>query len=129
MNGSTTSPGDYVYLGTPIVLDNRGTNTAAFNTSAFDTKSADQFQYHIRTFSTTFPNLRQDGINDWSPSISKRFFIREQMNLQLRLEAYNVLNHPTFSAPSTTASSSGFGMITTQANRPRTLQLGARFVF
>jgi len=129
VNGSTTSPGDYVYLGTPIVLDNRETNTAAFNTSAFDTKSADQFQYHIRTFSTTFPNLRQDGINDWSPSISKRFFIREQMNLQLRLEAYNVLNHPTFSAPSTTASSSGFGMITTQANRPRTLQLGARFVF
>ncbi len=129
VNGSTTNPGDYVYFGAPIVLDNRETNTTAFNTSAFDTKSTDQFQYHIRTFSTTFPNLRQDGINDWSPSVSKRFFIKEQMNLQLRLEAYNVLNHPTFSAPSTTASSSGFGMITTQANRPRTLQLGARFVF
>jgi hypothetical protein len=128
-NGSSTSAGDYVYFGAPIVLNNRETNTGAFNTSAFDTKSADQFQYHIRTFSTTFPNLRADGINEWSPSLSKRFSITEKMNLQLRLEAYNVLNHPVFSAPNTTATNSGFGTITTQANRPRTLQLGARFVF
>jgi hypothetical protein len=128
-NGSTTSPGDYVYFGAPIVLNNRDTNTPAFNTSAFDTKSADQFQYHIRTFSTTFPNLRMDGINEWSPSLSKRFSITEKMNLQLRFEAYNVLNHPTFSPPNTTVTNAGFGTITTQANRPRTIQLGARFVF
>jgi hypothetical protein len=128
-NGSTTSPGDYVYFGAPIVLNNRETNTPAFNTSAFDTKSADQFQYHIRTFSTTFPNLRADGINEWSPSLSKRFSITEKMNLQLRFEAYNVLNHPVFSPPNTTVTNAGFGTITTQANRPRTIQLGARFVF
>ncbi len=128
-NGSTTSPGDYVYFGAPIVLNNRETNTAAFNTSAFDTKSADQFQYHIRTFSTTFPNLRADGINEWSPSVSKRFSITEKTSLQLRFEAYNVLNHPVFSPPNTTVTNSGFGTITTQANRPRTIQLGARFVF
>ena len=41
VNGSTTTPGDYVYFGAPIVLNNRETNTSAFNTSAFDTKSAD----------------------------------------------------------------------------------------
>jgi len=129
VNGSTTSPGDYVYFGAPIVVDSRETNTAAFNTSAFDVKSADQFQYHIRTFSTTFPNLRQDGINEWSPSVTKDFFINESMRFQLRCEAYNVLNHATFAAPNTTATNSAFGIINTQANRPRTLQLGARFVF
>jgi hypothetical protein len=129
VNGSTNTPGDYVYFGAPIVLNNRETNTAAFNTSAFDVKSADQFQYHIRTFSTTFPNLRQDGINEWSPSVSKRFSITEKMNLQLRAEAYNVLNHPVFSPPNTTVTNAGFGTITAQANRPRTIQLGARFVF
>ncbi|HEY3742499.1 MAG TPA: TonB-dependent receptor [Bryobacteraceae bacterium] len=37
-NGSTTAPGDYVYLGTPINLDPRQNNVPAFNTSAFDTK-------------------------------------------------------------------------------------------
>jgi hypothetical protein len=129
VNGSTTSPGDYVYLGVPIVLNNRENNVPAFNTAAFDTKSADQFQYHIRTFSTTFPNLRTDGINEWSPSATKRLSITEKMSLQLRLEAYNVLNHPVFSPPNTTGTNAGFGTITTQANRPRALQLGARFVF
>ncbi|HWZ29991.1 MAG TPA: carboxypeptidase-like regulatory domain-containing protein [Bryobacteraceae bacterium] len=134
VNGSTTSPGDYVYFGAPIVLDNRATNVPAFNVSAFDTKSADQFQYHMRTFSTTFPNLRSDGINEWSPSVTKRLRINEGMSFQLRAEAYNVLNHPTFSAPSTTVTSpttatSGFGVISAQANRSRILQIGARFVF
>lgn len=134
VNGSTTNPGDYVYFGAPIVLDNRATNTPAFNVSAFDTKSADAFQFHIRTLSTTFPNLRSDGINEWSPAVIKRFAINERMNFQIRAEGYNVLNHPTFAAPSTTASSpttatSGFGVISAQANRPRVLQLGARFVF
>jgi len=129
VNGSTTSPGDYVYFGAPIVVNNRETNSLAFNTSAFDTKSADQFQFHIRTFSTAFPNLRSDGINEWSPSVTKRFFINEKVNVQLRCEAYNVLNHPTFAAPNTTATNGAFGTITAQANRPRTLQLGARFVF
>ena len=129
VNGSTTTPGDYVYFGAPIVLDNRNNNTPAFNTSAFDTLAADQFQYHIRTLSTTFPNLRVDGINEWSPSLSKRFYVNEKMNLQLRLEAYNVLNHPTFAAPNTTATSAAFGTITAQANRPRTLQFGRSFVF
>ncbi len=129
VNGSTTTPGDYVYFGAPIVLNNRNNNSPSFNTSAFDTLAADQFQYHIRTLSTTFPNLRADGINEWSPSISKRFAVSEKANLQLRLEAYNVLNHPTFAAPNTTATSSAFGTITAQANRPRTLQVGARFVF
>jgi hypothetical protein len=72
VNGSTNTPGDYVYLGVPIVLNNRETNIPAFNTAAFDTRSANQHQYHIRTFSTMFPNLRQDGINEWSPSVTKR---------------------------------------------------------
>jgi hypothetical protein len=129
VNGSTTSPGDYVYFGAPITLNNRDVNTPAFNTTAFDTKAADQFQFHIRTFSTTFPNLRTDGIDDWSPSVSKRFFFTEHTSLQLRFEAYNVLNHPVFGPPNTTATNAAFGMITTQANRPRTIQLGARFVF
>jgi hypothetical protein len=45
------------------------------------------------------------------------------------MEAYNVLNHPVFAAPSTTASNSAFGTITATANRFRTIQLGARLVF
>jgi hypothetical protein len=51
------------------------------------------------------------------------------MYAQLRLEAFNVLNHPTFGAPNLQVTSSNFGVITSEANRPRQLQVGARFVF
>lgn len=132
VNGSTTTVGDYVYFGAPIVLNNRETNTTAFNTSAFDTKSTDALQYHIRTFSTTFGDLRQDGINQFDASILKQFRIGHEGSksyFQLRGEAYNVVNHATFAAPNTTANNSQFGLITAQSNRPRTLMLQGRFVF
>ncbi len=128
-NGSTTSIGDYVYFGGPLNLNQSQVNGDAFNTSVFDTKAADQFQFHIRTFSTTFPNLRQAGINNLDASLLKQFDIREQMYFQLRLEAFNAVNHPVFGAPNTTISSTSFGLITSQANLPRQIQLGARFVF
>ena len=35
----------------------------------------------------------------------------------------------TFSAPNVQATNASFGLITAQANRPRTIQVGARFVF
>jgi Carboxypeptidase regulatory-like domain len=129
-NGSSSSPGDYVYFGTaPLDLNNRQVNGPAFNTSDFVTASANTFQYHIRTFSTTFSNLRADGINQYDPSLSKRFLFGEKASLQIRFEAFNALNHPVFSAPSTTATNSAFGDITSSANRFRTIQLGARVVF
>jgi Carboxypeptidase regulatory-like domain len=135
--GSTTAPGDYVNNGAPINLDNRKVDGPAFNTSAFDTNSANQFQYHQRTFSTTFPNLRQDAINQWDISLLKRFLFTETRYFELRGEAYNVVNHPVFGAPGQTSAqgpvvaetNSSFGFITFQDNRSRSLQLGARFVF
>jgi len=129
VNGSTNNIGDYVYFGGDLALNNRNTNSAAFNTALFNTNSSQQFQYHIRTFSTTYGNLRQDGINNFDTSLLKRFNFTESRYLQLRLEAFNVLNHPTFAAPNTTATNGSFGLITAQGNLPRQIQLGARIVF
>jgi TonB dependent receptor len=136
-SGSTNSPGDYVYNGAPLNLDNRQVNGPAMNLAAFDTSANNQFQYHVRTFSSTFPNLRQDAINQWDVSLLKRFFITEGRFFELRGEAYNTVNHPVFGAPGQTsaqgpvvaATNSSFGLITFQDNRSRSLQLGARFVF
>jgi hypothetical protein len=91
-NGSTTSPGDYVYFGAPIVLDNRMADPGmpAFNIGAFDTKSADAFNYHIRTFPTAISNLRVDVINQWDPSLLKRFQFTERGYFQLRFEFFNL---------------------------------------
>jgi hypothetical protein len=131
-NGSTTTPGDYIYYGGNLQLNNRDVSSptaTAFNLADFNTVSAQQLQFHLRTFSTTFPNLRQDGINNFDSSLLKRFAVTERTYFQLRLEVFNIVNHPTFAAPNTTVTSSSFGVINTQANRPRTIQIGARFVF
>ncbi len=125
-NGSSTSPGDYVYLGAPLNLDNRQVNGNAFDPAAFDVKSADAFNYHIRTFPTTFNNLRQDGINELDASILKDFRIGEKRKFELRGEFYNIPNHPVFAAPGTTASATAFGTITATSNLARTVQLVAR---
>jgi len=76
MGTSSTTIGDLVYFGQPPVFNARETNGFAFNTSSFDTKSADQFAYHIRTFSTTFSSLRGDGTNEVNASMLKKFDIR-----------------------------------------------------
>ena len=129
VNGSTTTPGDYVYLGGKLNINNRLTDGSSFNTSVFDTKSADAFQYHIRTFSTTFGDIRQDGINDWNTSLLKEFRFRERASFRLQCDAFNVVNHATFSAPNTQASNSAFGTITSQANRTRMLQVSGKLSF
>jgi hypothetical protein len=131
VNSSSTSPGDYVYFGGPLTLNNRQVNGTAFDKSVFDTVSTDQFQYHIRTFSTTFGNLRADGINQLDSSLLKRFEFSPEGRkfFELRGEVYNVANHPVFAAPNTQATSSAFGTITSTVNRFRTLQLSGRIVF
>lgn len=138
------SNSDYVYLGGPIDFNARETqqtlvggklvSTPAFNTAVFDTKSADQFQFHIRTFPTTFSSVRYDAINNLDASILKSFHINESTYLQLRLEAFNSFNHPEFgdihgNGPNVTPTSSSFGVITGQSNLPRQVQLGARLVW
>jgi hypothetical protein len=89
-----------------------------------------QFQYHIRTLPQTISSVRQDGINNLDASILKDFHFTESTYFQLRFETFNTVNHPTY-GPSTvsSATSSAFGTITTQANTPRQVQIGGRIVF
>jgi hypothetical protein len=131
MGTSSTTIGDLVYFGAPLSFDARQTNGVAFNTNAFDTKTADQFAYHIRTFSTTFSSLRGDGANELNSSLLKRFDISEARKeyFQLRFECFNVMNRPTFQFPNLAPTNSAFGLITGQSNRSRSFQVGGRFVF
>jgi hypothetical protein len=131
MGTSSTTIGDLVYFGAPLDFNARQTNGVAFNTNAFDTKTADQFAYHIRTFSTTFSSLRGDGANELNSSLLKRFDISETRKeyFQLRFECFNVMNRPTFQFPNLAPTNSAFGLITGQSNRSRSFQVGGRFVF
>jgi hypothetical protein len=129
VNGSTNNNSDYIYFGGDLNSQPRNINGNAFDISRFDTRAANALQYHIRTFSTTFPDIRADGINEFNTSLLKKFSLGEKRYFQLRCELFNALNHPTFAAPNTQQSNSAFGTITSQANRPRFVQFVARFVF
>ena len=75
------------------------------------------------------PNLRQDAMDNWDFSISKRTAITEQVNLQFTAEFYNTFNHTRFASPVIFANVPNFGIVTSQANQPRAIQFGLRVGF
>ena len=131
MGTSSTTIGDPVYYGGPLNFNARQTDGPAFDTSRFAKASADQFAYHVRTFSTTFSSLRGDITNEMNASVLKKFALSAEGRtyFQIRGEVFNVMNHPSFSFPNLAPTNSAFGLITSQSNRSRQVQIGARLVF
>jgi hypothetical protein len=63
-------------------------------------------------------------------SLFKTVTIKEYYKFQFRAEALNLTNTVLFASPSLNVSSpSTFGVITSQTNFPRLIQLGARITF
>jgi len=114
--------------GTKVFFSN---NRAAFANPDFDTPATiGRNQFH----GPSFVNLDM--------TVAKRMKIWERASIELRLEAYNVFNHPNFNNPGDDAGLTGnqigtalFGQITSQLGRPdgttgaRQLQMGAKLTF
>ena len=123
---------DYIFEGDPKSVQLSGgerTIDRWFNTSGFERNSKKQLRFHRRTSPTVFPNVRQHGTNHLDLSVMKVFNIGERVNFQLRAEFLNAMNRAQFQNPSTSPTSSRFGLITRQANKPRDFQIGGKFVF
>jgi len=76
------------------------------------------------------PNLRVPGTNNASLSLFKDIplgVIREGAHLQYRVEAFNALNHPVFCGPDGTVDGGTFGLVTSQCNSPREVQMALKF--
>jgi hypothetical protein len=73
-------------------------------------------------------SLRGPGLFDIDLAVSRQFPVKERFSLQVRAEAFNVLNHPNFGSPNANVSSSSFGQITS-ASDPRILQGSIKLVF
>jgi trimeric autotransporter adhesin len=76
-----------------------------------------------------FLTLRGPGLFNWDASLFKGVVIRERVKAQFRFEAFNATNTVEFANPNTTLTNSSFGLITSQVNHPRFLQLGLRVTF
>jgi len=119
------------------VLDSYGTNRADivgdihsgggkieewFNTAAFAQPALGSFGNSGRSI------LRAPGINNLDLALFKNFFLPKNATLQLRVEAFNALNHPQFSGVSQNLTSANFGVVTS-ARDGRIVQLGAKILW
>jgi hypothetical protein len=75
------------------------------------------------------PNLRCLGINNWDLSLFKNTNVTERIRVQLRAEAFNAFNRVQFGVPNVSINSTAFGVVSSQQNLPRNLQLGLRILF
>jgi hypothetical protein len=62
-------------------------------------------------------------------SLAKSIALREPMHIDFRAEAFNLFNAPRFGTGSTNLSDPNFGVVRTQINPPRQLQLALKLYF
>lgn len=96
-----------------------------FNQSCFS-DPGDQIPGNAPRFSG---NARGQGIKNLDLGLFKDFAIKEGKKLQLRGEFFNFTNSVRFSTPYSAFQDPAFGLVTTQQNSPRRVQVAVRFEF
>ena len=76
-----------------------------------------------------FSNLRGDGIRNLDMTLSKEFNVRENVQVQIRAEAFNVANRQRFAFPDVGSGDGSFGGVFSTANNFRRMQFGTRVQF
>jgi len=99
--------------------------TKYFNTAYFSQPAA----FTLGDGPAYYNQLRGPGLDNTDFSLFKEFSPVERLKAQFRAEAFNVFNHPQFSNPNTSVTSTSFGAITAQANSPRQVQFGLKLLF
>ena len=83
---------------------------------------------------TVYSGIRLPRVQQFDTGLSKNFSIIERMKLQIRVEAFNALNHPLWAeSPDGNTNDSTFGLIEKgpwgQSNLPRQIELSAKLVW
>ena len=93
-----------------------------FNTSAFSVPARGTFGNAGRNI------LDGPGQAALNVSMLKSFRLKESLSVQMRAEAFNLLNRTNFDLPANFVGAAGFGSVTS-AQSPRHLQLGLKLLF
>jgi len=101
-----------------------------FNTSVF-TEPAPFNSFGGGNVSRTLPNVREEGENNFDLSLFKNTYFGPEgkLDVQFRLETFNTFNRVQFGFPGNTLGAAGFGVISSDNNIPRQIQLGMKFIF
>jgi hypothetical protein len=122
--GPIVLPVDTPNLVAPVhTVDPRNSpNFAFFNTSAFQSSAIGLQGNANRRF------FHGPGVNNWDVALLKNTQLTERVDLQFRVEFYNIFNHAQFVNPSGLFPSANFGLVTTAA-APRIGQLSLKLNF
>ena len=74
-------------------------------------------------------NLRSPGFVDTDLSGIKAVPIYRNVSGEFRAEAFNLFNHPTFGPPDTTLGDGTTGIVNSQVNLPRQIQLAVKVIW
>jgi hypothetical protein len=100
-----------------------------FNTACFAAPADFTFGNEARAD----PTLRGSGIRNFDFAVFKRtrFGPDEKLGLEFRSEFFNIFNRTQFAPPSTSVTSSTFGVVssTEPGTNPRLIQFGLKFLF
>jgi hypothetical protein len=144
----TAQSGTPIFLSTSTILTNNytsfgrpnnngqsaalpGSNTSRlnewFNTGVFSQPAA--FTYG--NTGRTLPDVRDCGINNLDLGVFKnnRFGPDGRFNLQVRGEFFNVANRARFLDPGTVFGTAQFGVVSSQLNNPRQIQIALKLLF
>jgi hypothetical protein len=104
-----------------------------FNTSLFTSEKAEaKLTNSGFGFAGNSPRrfIHGPGLDHTDLALLRDFRIHESHVLQVRLEAFNFMNHAEFANPSGSVTSSTFGQVTsTQPNSARILQVAVKYHF
>jgi len=109
------------------LLNGASSGFSVFNPSCFENPGDQQLGNAPRYFD----NLFSQGINNVDLALRKEFPIRENMKLQVRMEAFNAFNRTRFDRAGYRFGSGSFGEVDSLANgfHARQMQIVARFEF
>jgi hypothetical protein len=110
----------------PNVSDNPndGPKTAQqwFNTAVFSLPSTYSFGNTPRN------SVVGPGLLEFDGSLQKEWPLRESMSLQLRADAYNLVNRPNFNLPGRIFGASNFGVVSSALD-PRQMEFAMKLIF
>jgi hypothetical protein len=100
-----------------------------FNVNAFVQAVNAQPLDNLITAPPYYSGVRAPIYDNWDAGLIKNTQLYKSFRLQFRGEAFNVWNHPSFAAPSTTVTSQAFGTITGENSAARQLQVALRLMW
>lgn len=99
--------------------------TKWFDTACFTAPPA----FTFGNVSRTMPRVRTHGVNNFDFTIFKNTKITERVGIQFRTEFFNLFNRAQFGFPGQVFGNPQFGIVNSQVNNPRLVQMALRLIF